>query len=146
MRMASPQRMVRCLALLAALSGAFGCAGPTGKVAGNVTLNQKPVADAELFFESVADPREQFFGSSDESGKYWVSYRTKPGMPIGAYRVIVTVHTVAKGAPLPAGEKGAILKREGAGHKSCYSFDANLAAGPNNLSFELTAGKSIPCP
>jgi hypothetical protein len=132
------------LALLSALSMLPGCGSPAGQVEGTVTLNQKPVADAEFLFESTADAHEQFFGTSNIDGWFTVSYRTKKGMPVGTYRVIVTQHTLKKGT-MPTGEHAAILKGQGATVKVCHAFERTIAAGMNNLRFELSEGTKVPC-
>jgi hypothetical protein len=140
----------RSFALCLTLGGLVfisGCAQPVGKVSGTVTLNQKPLPDADLLFESIANPSEQFMGTSGADGKYVLSYRGKSGMPPGAYHVLVTYHTVVGSKnPLPGGEQGAVIRNQGAGSKRSVSFEKDIVEGNNELSFEITSGTKVPNP
>lgn len=138
-------RVTGSLLLVGTICGLSGCGSPTGEVAGTITYNQKPVAGAELMFESVTNPQEQFFGASGDDGGYRVTYRGKKGMPLGRYKVVVTRYTVAKGAALPAGEEGAIHKSAGSVSKTCFTLDADIVVGKNNIDLELNTGKEGPC-
>lgn len=148
MRMVCLQALLRVtgsLLMIGGLCGLSGCGSPSGEVAGTITHNQKPVAGAELMFESITNPQEQFFGASGDDGAYRVTYRGKKGMPLGRYKVTVTRYTVARGAALPTGEEGAIHKSAGTAIKTCFTFDADIAVGKNNVDFELTSGKESSC-
>lgn len=93
--MSSRQRwfLMECrfgLVALLALAAA-GCGPPGIKVApagGTVTFNGNPVAGATVMFTPAkGTPCD---GITDESGKYSVTYRGKPGAPVGPCRVTVT--------------------------------------------------------
>lgn len=139
-------RLPHVLLLIGGLCVLPGCGSPTGEVAGSITDNQKPVGGAELMFELVSNPDEQYFGASGDDGGYRVTYRGKKGMPLGRYKVIVTRYTVGKGTALPGGEEGAIRKSAGGVTKTCFTFDADIAVSKNTIDFELTSGKEVPCP
>ena len=70
---------------------AEGCGPPALKVApagGTVTFKGTPVAGATVMFTPAkGSPCD---GITDESGKYAISYRGKPGAPVGPCRVTVT--------------------------------------------------------
>ena len=137
MRMDRARKLGLCL--LAAILA--GCGGRLGQVKGKVTLDGRPVAGADLFFKSTTKPECEFFGVSGEDGVYQVSYRTFGGLPGGRYDVTVTRHVLGDGAPLPAGEEGDAAKSEGRALKQIYLFEADVAAGDNEVSFELSRGK-----
>jgi hypothetical protein len=78
-------------AIAAVALAAAGCGPPGLKVApagGTVTYKGNPVAGATVMFTPAkGTPCD---GITDESGKYSVSYRGKPGAPVGPCRVTVT--------------------------------------------------------
>ncbi|MFO0966260.1 MAG: carboxypeptidase-like regulatory domain-containing protein [Gemmataceae bacterium] len=137
MRTDSARKLGLCL-LATVLAG---CGGRYGQLKGKVTLNGGPVAGADLAFKSATKAEHEFFGVSGEDGVYQVSYRTFSGLPTGRYGVTVTRHALGDGAPLPAGEEGDAAKSEGRTVKELYLFEAEIAAGDNDVSFELSRGK-----
>jgi len=77
--------------LLASAMFAGGC-GPKGltvyPTTGTVTYKEKPVAGATVqFMPEKGSPCD---GITDEAGKYTISYRGKPGAPVGPCRVTVS--------------------------------------------------------
>lgn len=130
-----------CFLVAAGLLGLAGCGTPTGQVTGKVFWNQKPVPRAELLFEATADAQLQFFGNSDEEGKYHVSYRTFKGLPVGRYKVTITNYTLPGGKPLPEGEKGRVLIDGGKAVQTAFTFEENISQGMQTLDFELSRGQ-----
>lgn len=123
-----------------------GCGVPTGQVKGQVLWNQKPVARAELCFESTTDAQMQFFGSADDAGNYHVSYRTFKGLPVGQYKVTIIHYTLPGGKPLPEGEKGRVLIDDGKAIQTTFTFQENIAAGAQTIDFELAKGQKLKKP
>lgn len=142
-----PFGVVRHLLVAGGLCWLSGCgASPTGQVTGTVILYQKPVAGAELVFEAVDNPHEQYFGASGDDGQYRVSYRTKKGLPVGTYKVTVTRYSLPEGRPFPTGEEGAVLRSQGVGIKKSFAFETPIVAGPNTVDFVLTSGQEVKNP
>lgn len=133
-------RSLGCLLLASGLVWLSGCGTPTGQVTGTVTWKQKPVAGAELVFEAVNKPDDQFFGLAADNGVYQVSYRTYKGLPIGRYKVTVTRYSMPDGRPVPEGEKGAVLKSQDKVVTSLFTFEKEIVSGSNQIDLELTAG------
>lgn len=133
-------RGLGCLLLASGLVWLAGCGTPTGQVTGTVTWKQKPVAGAELVFEAVNKPEDQFFGLAADNGVYQVSYRTYKGLPIGRYKITVTRYSLPDGRPVPEGEKGAVLKSQDKLVKSVFTFEKDIGSGANQIDLELTAG------
>lgn len=120
----------------------------TGQVTGSVTLEGQPVSAAEMAFISTSNPDDAFIGISRGDGHYQVSYRTLKGLPIGRYKVSITSHTLASGAPPPAPVEGA---EEGSGAEggggelvaTLYEFEQEVTRGSNAIDFELSRGKKV---
>ena len=119
-----------------------GCASPVGTVTGKVTVKDKPVAGAELSFEPADREDEHYFGVANNEGAYQVSYRTKRGLPLGRYRVVVSRY-LWRGKPLPPGEGSEALRHDQHAVRESYLFEKDIAAGVNPIDFELTQGKKI---
>jgi hypothetical protein len=72
-------------------------------VAGNVTLDGKPLADAQVSFYLQGTSPEGFYGSAaatDAQGHYELQTMGQKGTVIGSYKVIVSKQVSATGAPL----------------------------------------------
>ncbi len=121
-----------------------GCGAPTGQVTGTVTYQGQAVAGAELRFVSTANEADTFSGISRLNGKYQLSYPTRDGMPVGPYKVTISIHTLPSGVPFPPGERAESMKEEGKLVQSGYTFEQAVAAGSNNMDFELTSGQKVP--
>jgi hypothetical protein len=122
---------------------AAGCGRPLGQATGTITFQGAPVAGAEIAFESTTSD-DTAYGVSLEGGAYALDYRTRTGLPAGAYKVTVTRYTLRNGKPLPGGEEGAALKGdEGRVIRRSYVFEIELAAGPNPHDFELSRGTEV---
>lgn len=125
---------------------AAGCGASVGTVGGKVTLKTKPVTTGEVVFRSKVEGVDAFFGEITADGTYHVSYRTKAGLPTGKYEVAITHYTQLNGKPLPDGEKGVVLRNEGRVRKNLYVFEKDIAAGKNEIDFELSQGEKRPVP
>ena len=90
-----PMRFVSVLALLTL---ALGCGGPTlVPVSGTVTLDEKPLAGVYLTFEPVQGAGELVStGVTNEAGEYTLSCGDEPGAVPGIHRIILT--TIAPGS------------------------------------------------
>ncbi len=102
----------RCCLLLLLLAFT-GCGVKTARLTGKVILAGQPVPNAEIEFAPINDPSKNFRGLSLAGGEYQIDYGPGGGLPLGEYRVTVTVHVTKAGALLPEGEAGAVLKNSG---------------------------------
>lgn len=132
---------MRSAILLASLV-VCGCTGAsTGQVGGKVTYQGLPANGAEMQFISTTDPDHVFFGMSAADGEFQVSYRTFDGLPVGRYKVLITIYTLPSGVPFPPGEKADTLKTEGKLVQNTYEFERDIHPGQNTMDFEITQGQ-----
>lgn len=96
--------------MLIALSG---CGPKTARLSGKVTLAGQPVPSAEIEFAPVNDPTKNYRGLTIAGGDYQVDYGSAGGLPLGEYRVTITIHVTQSGALLPEGEAGLAMKSSG---------------------------------
>lgn len=120
-----------------------GCGTQTAQVTGKVTSQDQPVPGAELTFQPVADPGDQFSGMCNTDGSFLISSRGRPGLPIGAYKVTVTRYATKDGKTIPPGEQGDVLKNTGKTIREAYEFEQTLTAGSNSVNLELSKGKKV---
>ena len=123
-----------------------GCGSPSGRATGKVTFQSRPVAGAELVFQSEANPDDRCFGVSDDGGAYHLSYGPRGGLAVGRHQVTIVRYTLPGGKPLPAGEAGDALKDDGKAVKQAFVFEKDIAAGTNTVDFDLAKGKKLPNP
>ena len=130
---------LQLLALTAVFSS--GCFGPptvTYKmipVAGTITFEGEPLANADVMFDSADYPRG--FGTTDEFGRFTVITRQfGAGLPAGKYRVLITgsEKTTIRGSG-KAIQVATVYRESGVGHVSI-----DTSTGP--LSFDLKAKPS----
>lgn len=119
-----------------------GCSVPTEKVGGKVTLKTKPVANADMRFERIDSPGEFYRGLTGDDGTYHVDYKDRRGLPVGAYKVVITYYTLGTKL-VPPGEKGEALKHDEETLVHEIAFDKQVVSGGNELHFELGEGKKI---
>jgi hypothetical protein len=109
-----------------------------GRVSGTVTMDGKPVPNATIVFESVAEKSGASVGLTDASGKYELYYsRGNKGATQGEH--VVRINTFSD-----AGE-GGTLQRETVPSK--YNVESELKSvvkgGTNVANFELKSGGTI---
>lgn len=136
-----PCRLVGLAWLLLGLA-AGGCATPTGQLSGKVTLKKKAVANADLRFERADNAGEFYRGLTSDDGTYHVDYKNRGGLPVGAYKVVITYYTL-RNKLLPPGEAGEALKHEQETLAHEIAFEKSIAVGAQELHFELSEGKKI---
>ena len=75
-------------------------------VTGTVTMNDKPLANANLTLLPIGEtPGIGGTARSDEAGKFEVRYnRGGEGLPEGKYKVAVSVRQLPDGSPAPPGD------------------------------------------
>lgn len=118
-----------------------GCGGePTGQVTGRVMYNGQRAAGASVLFIAANDEQRQFAGVSGRSGEYYFTYPEVRELPVGRYKVTITVPTIPSGIPLPPGEHTQALKAAGEVAMTPFLFEKDVVAGLNTLDFELTQG------
>ncbi|MBI5758394.1 MAG: hypothetical protein HZA46_07745 [Planctomycetales bacterium] len=96
--------------LLTCVVGNAGCskgpAAPTFELvpaSGTVTLDGKPLTDADVSLVFQSPPPAGFSGSggrTDASGKFQVLTDNKPGTIVGKFKVMVSKQTMADGSPI----------------------------------------------
>lgn len=99
-------------ALLTALcsgcgSGSSGPKLPTYKedavpVSGSVTMDGEPLSDASVTFLFDGKAPTGFtsgMGTTDSSGKFALTSGTKPGVPAGRYKVVISKYATKDGQP-----------------------------------------------
>lgn len=104
---------VRCCLLGLLLFAISGCGPKTARLTGKVTLGGQPVPNAEIEIAPVGDQSKNYRGLSLANGDYQIDYGPAGGLPLGEYRVTVSVYVTKAGALLPEGEAGAVLKNSG---------------------------------
>src|SRR5947209_18127741 len=76
--------------------GLTGCFGGGGTIEGEVKLDGKPLADADVRIEGDATSKlAGFSGKTDENGKFVI--RAKSTIPEGKYRVMISKYVDKKG-------------------------------------------------
>lgn len=96
-----------------------------------------------MSFVSTTNPDDVFIGASSSDGTYQVSYRMLKGLPLGNYRITITMYALPNGMPLPPAERGENSKSEARLVTLSYIFEQKIVAGSNKIDFELTQGKKV---
>ncbi len=128
---------VRCLAImgLALLAGVAGCSSSSSglpdlaTVSGTVTMGGKPLAKANVFFESAGG--QGAAGTTDENGRYELYFKggTK-GAEIGVNKVRITT---ALDAPTPPDYKDPIPAK----YNEASTLSVTVQPGENKHDFVL---------
>lgn len=114
-----------------------GCGVPTARINGKVILKNQPVPGAELIIAPVNDNSRNYRGLTIADGTYQVDYGPAGGLPLGEYRVTVTVHQTAAGALLPDGEAGQVLKNSGQAIQRRYVLNLTVEKTTAQVDFNL---------
>ena len=129
--------MFRGLSVAGALSACLmaGCGGghPTADVSGSVTLDGRPLADAEVKFVPTSDANlGMLVGTTDAGGRFSISHDAAGGSAsVGSYAVLVSKPTGGAG-----GEMGAVVKNDVTAvyqDRNRTPLKADLKAGTNAL-------------
>jgi hypothetical protein len=138
------QRAVVGGVLVGALVVLSGCGSPVGTVEGQLVFAGQPVSRAEVVFAAVENESHQFFGTSLDDGKLYLSYRTGKGIPPGRYNVQVTYFKGPDGTPLPAGEQGMVMRTHGQASREVFVLEVYINAGRNTLNVDLQNAQTVP--
>ncbi len=133
------------LSLTVASVGLVGCGPPMARLRGTVTLQGKPVPQAEIFFESAESSGSGVSGRTDDNGVYYLNYLSPRGMPAGTYHATITVYMLPKGGPLPPGEEGAALRNdpERVVRQVFRLSNLTIPPGETTLDLELTNAQRV---
>ncbi len=124
--------------------GLWGCGGgsdspPLGTVSGVVTLDDKPLANAEVTFQP--DKGRASVGQTDSDGNYTLAYTgSANGALIGSHRVVITSAVEAF-----SDESGEGKDREARpeilppNYNTKTTLDAEVKAGANSIDFPLSS-------
>lgn len=129
-------------ALLLLVAAAAGCmSGPRlVEAAGAVTLAGKPVIGASVIMEPVAGGPVAG-GMTDAEGMFFMSVANRRGLPLGAYRVAITLYEVVGADPARVGDfTNAKLKwgvPERYGRLESSGLEVTLDRDRSDLLFEL---------
>lgn len=129
------KRMLPCELSIILLCVLFGCAGEAkdvpklGQVSGTVTMDGKPLADADLVFEPKSGSPS--VGKTDKDGNYQLAFNQDSiGAVIGQH----TVRISKFGEPgSPDDTKNQISEKYG----SKSTLTADVVAGDNIVNFDL---------
>ncbi len=127
--------------LIVSLTTLVGCGpgGPeTADVSGTITLDGKPLQDAEVYFSPVEGGRTAV-GRTDESGTYELHFTaSKSGAMLGAHEVAISTFTEPSadddGNSVP-GKPELVPKKYRSGGESALTVE--VQSGSNTLDFEL---------
>ena len=137
---AGPGRPAALLAL--ALCLAAGCERRVA-LTGKVVENGRPVAGAELRWIHQTKPDVFVSGVTDDGGMYVLDAAGRTDIPVGKYRVTVTLWRTTDGRPLPAGEQGTALKGTDAARQFTAAVEVEVKPGTPTLDLDVT-GKAVP--
>ena len=151
-------RMLRLVAPLA-LVGLWGCGSEEDRiklvpVSGTITLNGKPLADAQVNFVPAdgSGPNTPGVDSTGPQGNYKLMFKGRSGVAPGKYKVMITPAEDAGGTNVPEAFKDdpamfgfandarqASAAKGPAGTKT--EFDAEVPAEGGELDFDVKSGK-----
>jgi hypothetical protein len=114
-----------------------GCGPAVARLSGKVTLAGQPVSGAELVLAPVNDNTRNYRGLTIADGTYQIDYGPAGGLPLGEYRVTVTVHQTAAGALLPEGEAGQVLKNSGQAIQRQYVLNLTVDQTTSQVDWNL---------
>jgi hypothetical protein len=139
---------------VAALSAVTGCSLGKSLVRGRVTLDDQPVAGAEVVFHAEgAGPRNVYGGRTDTDGRYELMYAEGTGgIAPGTYRVVIT-RQVDKGGAAPPDQDRTMRELGGLTRNTLPARYATpgqtplrveVKPGKNTCDFPLTAQAPAP--
>ncbi len=118
-------------ALALFLSGCGGTEG-LGRVAGKVTLDGKPLADASIEFTPVDGKGLTSYGRSDANGQYYMmATRTEKGAAVGKNSVRITTYEVID-------LKTTLPERVPTKYNTATELERDVKSGSNAFDFELS--------
>lgn len=144
MQMEKTNFAFRCwLPLTLMVMATVGC-GPGGpplaNVTGTVTLDGKPVPNALVTFNSMAENGSPSFGKTDKQGRYALEFSTdRKGALLGQHEVEITTQKISK-SELP--DDGSVKETEFVAipkHYTRGTLTAEVKSGSNVCDFALSS-------
>jgi hypothetical protein len=131
---------LQCLSIVMLAGVVVGCGGgpdyKLGSVEGTVTLDEKPLADAELRFQPPQG--RSSVAVTDQNGHYVLDYTTEQkGAELGTHSVSITTLRSASGGE---GEQPAVPGRDEllpARYHAKTELTADVKQGSNTIDFHL---------
>jgi hypothetical protein len=140
---------------LLGLTFLYGCSKSTdpalAPVSGRITLGDQPLTNATItFIPKEGTPGFGGVGRTDATGKYTLrgSRDDAPGIPPGAYRVVISKRLMPDGSEVPAADKTPPMASpakeslpEIYSSMTMTKLTAEVPAGGRAVDFALPAGK-----
>src|SRR5262245_34317710 len=141
--------IVTAVVVLAAVVGLLwlSLSGGPAEVSGVVTLDDQPVAGAQVVFVGVEEGKETpIVASTDSDGAYKLLPPSRAGVPVGKYKVTVA-RMVLKDGSVPSGERREQARSQGLlinmlpkdyedRATTPFAFDVKSGANTINLSLK----------
>lgn len=119
--------VLACVAIIGGCGG-VGDQPDIGTVAGTVTLDGKPLADAEIIFQH--ENKRFSHAATDANGQYELTYiRDIKGAAVGKHRVVIKARDARRRQIVP-------LK-----YNANTTLTAEVKPGQNTFDFALTSGR-----
>jgi hypothetical protein len=137
--------LVVSVALGACTAGCGSGASISGlvPVTGNVTLDGKPLAGAQVLFVPSGEGGRISAGTTDQSGNYQLVTNTDKGAMPGMYKVAVTYLAKPDGSPVVATEEGMDLTQlEASGQVMQILPPKYSDQQQTELKYEVKSGKN----
>ena len=126
-------RVMTLVALVSVIGCGRGSDVEVGKVAGTVTLNEQPLAEATILFQPESG--RPSYGTTDSQGKYTLEYTGGvEGAMVGRHKVIIRSEV-----PGEDGEPPRVAEKLPAKYHSQSELSADVKAGQNTFDFDLSA-------
>jgi len=130
-------------AIVASMLALVGCRGEAvpglGRVAGTITMDGKPIAEASVMFEGAKPGEPPSLSKTDANGHYELYYsRGHKGATIGEHAVYISTYREATDDN-PQGNKETIPAR----YNGKSELKAVVNRGQNKIDFALQSGGEI---
>lgn len=141
--MSCRQLLFCATALICPLLSGCGFSEPIARLDCHVSLEGRPLEDAEVRFEQTGGKRVTIQAVSRADGSCYIDLGARKGIPAGDYKITVTRYELPDGRPLPAGEEGQMAKADGKARPTKCEFQKSLSQGRNTLRLKLEEGTPI---
>jgi len=121
---------------------AAGCGGPEfHPVSGTVTLDDEPLADANVTFRPASEEGQWGIADTDVQGRYTIISDEKTGLPEGQYEVAISTYVDGNDQPDPP--IPAVPERVPMRYNARTTLEFEVKPGENTADFELSSDGQI---